>query len=98
MRAIIFDCHRKVFHSGLKDTLNELRCNFRVTQDRRVVKSVISKCLICYKQQANLFNVLPMVLLSQFRVDFTFLFSHPGVDYMGPFVGRNVFYNKDEIL
>ena len=98
MRAIIFDCHRKVFHSGLKDTLNELRCNFRVTQDRRVVKSVISKCLICYKQQAKLFNVLPMAPLPQFRVDFTFLFSHSGVDYMGPLVGRNVFYNKDEIL
>ena len=29
--TIIFDCHRKVLRSGLKDTLNELRCDFWVT-------------------------------------------------------------------
>ena len=31
VKAMIFDCGRKVLHSGLKDTLNELRCNFWVT-------------------------------------------------------------------
>ena len=67
VRAIIFDCHRKVLHSGLKDTLDELRCNFWVTQGRRVVKSVIRKCLICYKQQSKRFGVLPMAPLPQFR-------------------------------
>ena len=53
VRAINFDCHRKVLHSGFKDTLNELRCNFWVTQGRRAVKFVISKCLICYKQHSK---------------------------------------------
>ena len=43
---IIFDCHRKVIPPGLKDTLNKLRCNFWVIQGRRVVKSVIRKCLM----------------------------------------------------
>ena len=43
---IIFDYHRKVIPSGLKDTLNELRCNFWVIQGRRVVKSVIRKFLM----------------------------------------------------
>ena len=43
VRVIIFDCHRKVLHYGITDILNELRCNFWVTQGRRVVKSVISK-------------------------------------------------------
>ena len=46
VRAIIFDCHREVLHSGLKNTLNELRCNFWVTRGSTVVKSVIRKCLI----------------------------------------------------
>ena len=32
VRAIIFDCDRKVLHSGLKNTLNELRCNFWVEE------------------------------------------------------------------
>ena len=98
VRAIIFYCHRKVLRSGLKGTLNEFRCNFWVTQGRRVVKSVISKCLICYKQQSKRFGVLPIAPLPQFRVNFTFPFSHTGVDYMGPLFVRNVFYNKDETL
>ena len=96
VRAIIFDCHRKVLNSGLKDTLNELRFNFWVTQGRRVVNSVISKCLIYYKQQSKRFGVLSMSPLLQFRVNFTFPFSHSGVDYMGLLFVRNVFYNKDE--
>ena len=32
VRAIIFDCHRKVFYSGLKNTINELNCILLVTQ------------------------------------------------------------------
>ena len=91
VRAIIFDCRRKVLHSGLKDTLNELRYNFWLTQGRREVKFVIRKCLICYKQHVK-------TILTQFRVNFTFLFSHTGVDFMGPLFVRNVFYNKDEAL
>ena len=96
VKAIIFDCHRKVLYSGLRDTLNEFRYDFRVTQGRTVVKSVIRKCLICHKQQSKQFGVLPMAPLPQFRVNFTFPFSYTGVDFMGPLFVRNVFYNKDE--
>ena len=58
VRATIFDCHRKILHSGLQDTLNELRCTFWVTEGRWVVKSVIRKCLICYKQLPKRFGAL----------------------------------------
>ena len=97
VRATIFDCHRKVLHSGSQDTLNELRGNFWVTQGRRVVKSVIRKCLICYKQQSKRFGVLPMAPLPHFRVTFTFPFSHTGVDFMGRLFVRDVYYNKHYI-
>ena len=39
-----------------------------------------------------------MAPLLQFRVNFTFSFSHTGVDFMGPLFVRNVFYNKYETL
>ena len=54
--------------------------------------------MICYNQQSKRFGVLPMVPLPQFRVNFTFSFSHTGVDFMGPLFVRNVFYKKDETL
>ena len=86
-----------MLHSGLKDTLNEVRCNFWVARGRRVVKSVIRKCLICYKHQSKRFCGLTMAPLRQFRVNFTFPSSHTGEDFMGPLFVRNVFYNKDYI-
>ena len=43
------------------------------------------------------FTSIPPPLL-QFRVIFTFPFSHTGVDFMGPLFVRNVFFNKDETL
>ena len=69
-----------------------------VSQDRRVVKSVIKKCLICYKQQSERFALLHMAALPQIRVNFTFPFSHTGVDFLGPSFVRNVFHNKDQTL
>ena len=39
-----------------------------------------------------------MELLPQFRVNFTFPFSHADVNYMGPLFVRNVFCNKDKTL
>ena len=67
-----------------------------MAQGRRVVKTVVSKCLICYKQQSKRSGVLPMAPLPQFMVNFAFSFSHAGVDYMGPLFVKNVFYNRDE--
>ena len=75
-----------------------MRCIFWVTQRRRVVKSVISKYLICYKRQSKRFGVLPMVSLTHFRVNISFPFTHTDVNYMGPLFVRNVLYNKNETL
>ena len=75
-----------------------MRCIFWVTQRRRVVKSVISKYLICYKRQSKRFGVLPMVSLTHFRVNFSFPFTHIDVDYMGPLFVKNVLYNRNETL
>ena len=69
-----------------------------VSQYRKVAKSVIKKCLICYKQQSERFGLLPMAPLPQIRVNFTFPFPHTGVDFIGPVFVRTVFHNKDQTL
>ena len=52
----------------------------------------------CYKEQSKRFGVLPMAPLPQFRVNFTFPFSHTGMDFMEPLYVRNAFCYKDETL
>ena len=41
---VILDSHRKVKHNRVKDTLNQLRSSYWITQGRRTVKRVIAKC------------------------------------------------------
>ena len=82
-------------HSGVKDTLNELRCNDWVTRRRQTVKSVIRKCLKCIRQSSRPFDVLPSAPLLRFRVDIDFSYSHTGVNYVGPLYVRNIYGSKN---
>ena len=43
---LILDCHKTVLHSGMKDTLNELRTKYWVPRGRSRVQSVIFSCLM----------------------------------------------------
>ena len=91
---IILKCHLFVLHSGVKDTLNELRSNYWVTRERQTVKSVIRKCLKCIRQSSRPFDVLPAAPLPRFRVDIDFPYSHTGVGYLGPLYVRNIYGSK----
>lgn len=38
---IIWSCHERVMHNGLKDTLSELRAKFWISQGRQLVRKVV---------------------------------------------------------
>ena len=46
---IVRNCHHQVLHSGVNDTLNELRSRFWITRGRQFVKKVLHKCVVCRK-------------------------------------------------
>ena len=50
-KLIINDCHNRVFHSGLRSTLAELRSRFWVPRGRQKVKNIIRDCGVCRKIQ-----------------------------------------------
>ena len=50
---IIRQCHKNVFHNGLKSTLNELRAKLRITKARHRVKSVLKNCTLCRRYEAK---------------------------------------------
>ena len=88
---IILECHKKVKHNRVKDTLNEVRSSYWITQGKRTVTRVIAKCSLCLAFDSMAFQLLPAAPLPEFRVKADFPFSNTGVDYFGPLYVRNVF-------
>ena len=46
---VINECHLKVLHNGVRETLTELRSCLWVVKGRQAVKTVIGKCSVCKK-------------------------------------------------
>ena len=94
---IILDCHERVKHSRVKDTLNQLRSSYWITQGRRTVKRGLKKCTLCRKFDSKAFNVLPAAPLPSFRLKVDFPFTSTGIDYFGPLFVKNIFNPDNEL-
>ena len=95
---IILECHYKLNHSRVKDTLNELRSTYWVPQGRRTVTKVIHHCIICSKQESKHFKLLPAAPLPKFRSKVDFAFTTCGVDLLGPLLVKNIFKPDKEMF
>ena len=78
------ECHRKVLHNGVKETLTELRSRFWVPKGRQVVRRVIARCSVCKRFEGQHYSVPPAAALPGFRLEEQFVFTNTGVDFCGP--------------
>ena len=92
---IILDAHLKVLHSGVKDTLTEVRSEYWLIQGRSKVNSLVRKCFLCRKFGAKLLQKLPAAPLPDFRAQVCDPFTYTGVDYLGPLFVYSTPKNKD---
>lgn len=81
---VIRDCHDRVLHSGVRATLAEMRSKYWVPKGRQCVKKVLSKCVICKKQEGKAYSAPQTAALPDFRVREVPAFSKVGVDFAGP--------------
>jgi len=81
---VIWDCHEKVLHSGVRATLAEMRSRYWVPKGTQCVKKVSSKCVTCKKQEGRAFSAPQTAALPEFRVKEVLAFSKVGVDFAGP--------------
>ncbi|XP_076246522.1 uncharacterized protein LOC143186698 [Calliopsis andreniformis] len=83
-RLLIQNYHRRYYHGSNNTVVNEMRQKYYIIGLRRVLRSLISKCIICRlrraKPQNPTMSALPAgrVALGQRP------FRHCGVDYFGP--------------
>ena len=71
-------------HGGFSETLNFLRQKFWIPSARRIVRTVVSKCIVCRRFSKYRYQVPESPVLPEFRVDSYIPFAHSGVDFAGP--------------
>ncbi|GFR00322.1 integrase catalytic domain-containing protein [Trichonephila clavata] len=80
---IVYDCHEKVLHNGVNETLIQVRCKFWILKARQFIKSIVYNCRVCKKFHAKSGgqNIVP---LPNDRIEKSQPFEIAGVDFAGP--------------
>ena len=81
---LIKDSHEKVFHNGVRETLNMLRQKCWILRGRESIKRKIKRCILCKKFEGLAYNSVFSKDLPSFRVDNSPPFCHVGIDFAGP--------------
>lgn len=76
--------HKQNFHSGVSQTLSQVRNKFWIPKGRAVVRQVIQKCVVNRRHDGGPYKMPPMVPLPPLRVTEAPPFSRTGLDYLGP--------------
>ena len=92
---IVRDCHNKVHHRGIKQTLTELRAEYWIVKSRSFVKKVIHNCVTCKRIHGRPYSypdtpVLPAERLLEGRP-----FLAVGVDLCGPLIIKDIYSKND---
>ena len=76
--------HVRAGHSGVKDTLTEVRSKYWFVRGRQFIKEIVYRCVKCRKLEGQQYRAVPAPPLPQFRVREATPFMYCRVDYAGP--------------
>ena len=76
--------HERTGHSGVKDTLTEVRCKYWFARGRQFVRKIVYRCVRCRKLEGLHYRAVPAPPLPGFRVQEATPFAYCGVDFAGP--------------
>ena len=81
---IIRDCHERVFHNGVSETVSLVKTKYFIPRCRQIAKRLIRSCFVCRCIDAKPYNWRPDPPLPDIRVSVTNPFMAVGVDLAGP--------------
>ena len=65
---VVRRAHQRVMHSGIKDTLTEIRSKYWIPQGRAFVRQFIGRCVLCRRYSASSYSVPSPPPLPEFNV------------------------------
>lgn len=86
---VVENCHKQNLHSGVSQTLSQIRYRYWIPQGRSVVRSVLRSCLICRRYEGGPYKTPSMPPLPGIRVKEARPFVRTGLDYLGPLYVRS---------
>lgn len=83
-KLTVLHYHQKVLHSGVSQTLAQIRQEYWVPHGRALTKLILKSCLTCKRAEGRPFVMPEMPPLPRERVARSVPFEFTGVDYFGP--------------
>jgi len=83
-RLNIEEVHRRMFHSGVSQTLAEIRQEYWILKGRAEVKKVLNRCQVCQIVEGGPCRMPQMPPWPKERVVQSIPFEYTGLDYFGP--------------
>ena len=79
MELVVKHYHKLVLHNDLRETLNQVRTKFWITELRNYIRRIIKKRVICDRHEGNLFQYSAPPDLPSYRLSDKFSFTYSSV-------------------
>jgi len=94
---IIWDCHHRVMHNGVQETLTELESRFWLTKGRQSIQKQLYNCFVCRRHEGKPYKAEPSSVMPEFRFKEGQPFASTGVDFAGPICAKTVFGKEVQV-
>ena len=81
---VVWSCHNRVMHRGVKETQAELRSNFWIVCGRYFLRKLLFKCTVCRRVEGKPYKLPSPPPLPRCRMEEAPAFTYIGLDYVGP--------------
>ena len=91
---IVNDTHLQNMHSGVKQTLADLRQQYWITKGRSYVQNILKNCHVCKRYHGKPYSYPDPPPITELHLRENRLFSVTGVDLCGPLFVKNIFHGE----
>ena len=75
----------------MRETLNQIKTKFLITNPRNYIRRIIKKCVICNRHEGNPFKYPATPDLPSYRLSDKFALTDTAVDYAGPLYVNSIY-------